>query len=59
MEAGLGQVQEKDAEINRLQGELQVLKVFKVQSCYHDSIRESLNLYQYIVTIVVAGRNGR
>ena len=59
MEAGLGQVQEKDAEINRLQGELQALRVFKVQSCYRDSIRESLNLYQYIVTIVVAGRNGR
>ena len=59
MEAGLGQVQEKDAEINKLQRELQALRVFKVQSCYRDSIRESLNSYQYIVTIVVAGRIGR
>ena len=45
MEAGLGQVQEKDAEIKRLQrelqGELQTLRVFKVQSSWKKDIHSA------------------
>ena len=40
MEAGLGQVQEKGAEINRLQGDLQTLRVCNIWLSYSNLIKE-------------------